>query len=302
MERLVSQLPPFKALVAFEAVLRLGTVTAAARELTSTQPAISQHLKTLEQNLECRLFTRSGRFLKPTAKALSYFNKVQPLLRELAGATEEARISNQRENLVNIVCNSGLAHFWLLPLLPMMQAELPELTINITLSDSDTNTANALQLSFGKLAQRSTQQTLFTEQVCAICSPRYAEQHQLGPSTNAVQVAALDLIHMDQFDERWLNWRDWLRLQGEVYTAEPNSVMLGNYHTVISTLKADQGVALGWLCLIQPELSAGNFVQVGRSVVTRVEHGYFVDTKNAAGENDRKVADYLLTRARRSEP
>nr|WP_275665003.1 LysR family transcriptional regulator [Vibrio sp. Isolate34] len=46
-------LPPLRALVAFEAVARLGSIGAAARELCVTQAAVSQQLKSLETFLAC---------------------------------------------------------------------------------------------------------------------------------------------------------------------------------------------------------------------------------------------------------
>ena len=294
MQRLISKLPPHKALIAFEAVLRLGTVTAAAKELTSTQPAISQHLKSLEINLNTSLFVRRGRGLQPTKTAQDYYTLIEPLLFKMAEASEKLRHCERDNRTVNIVSNCGLAHFWLLPLLPDLQCEFPDLILNVTLSDTgETPISNALLLSFGKLEERSNQQTLFEEQVCAVCSTEYAQQHNLGEHSSIADLAKQSLIHMDEFDNRWLNWRDWLAHFDYERKQLAPLVLLGNYHTVISEVKKGHGIGLGWRCLIQHLLDDGQLCQVSDAVVAREKYGYFIDTKNASGANYKLVCEYL---------
>jgi DNA-binding transcriptional LysR family regulator len=56
-------------LAAFEAVMRLGSVTRAAEALCIAQPTLSGHLRKLEAALEVRLFDCPGRHLIPTDAA-----------------------------------------------------------------------------------------------------------------------------------------------------------------------------------------------------------------------------------------
>ena len=48
-------------LLAFATLARCGSFTQTARELFLTQSAVSHAIKSLEQELECRLFDRLGR-------------------------------------------------------------------------------------------------------------------------------------------------------------------------------------------------------------------------------------------------
>ncbi|OUS36406.1 hypothetical protein A9R01_05875 ['Osedax' symbiont bacterium Rs2_46_30_T18] len=298
MKRLISKLPPHKALIAFEAVVRLGTVTAAAKELTSTQPAVSQHLKNLEANLNTQLFKRIGRLLHPTEAAVKYYHSIEPLLSSMALASEQLRRAESNANLVNIVSNCGLAHFWLLPMIPDLQAKFPQLTINVMLSDSaDYHSDDSLLLSFGKLADSATKHTLFAEQVCAVSSAEYAADHNLSIGSSPAQVAQHSLIHMDESDSRWLNWRNWLQYCDLQLAENKNLVLLGNYHSVISAVQQGQGVALGWLCLMQHLLESGKLVQVSNTVVSREGYGYFIDTGGASSANELLVVDYLKAAA-----
>jgi len=58
-------------LAAFEAVVRLGSASRAARALCVAPPTISGHLKKLGDSLGVRLFELHGKRLVPTAAALA---------------------------------------------------------------------------------------------------------------------------------------------------------------------------------------------------------------------------------------
>ncbi|MFD1807200.1 LysR family transcriptional regulator [Gemmobacter lanyuensis] len=65
-------LPSISQLLAFEAVLRSRSTTAAARDLNLTQSTVSRLVQTLEEQLGCTLFIRQRKRLIPTEAALSY--------------------------------------------------------------------------------------------------------------------------------------------------------------------------------------------------------------------------------------
>ncbi len=103
------RVPPLSALRALEAVARLKGVSAAARELRISHPAISQALSRLEAELGEPLFSRTGSGPAPTEIA-----------RELIGAYNElvARLRriyrNQTPSLLRlrVAAPPVLAHFW----------------------------------------------------------------------------------------------------------------------------------------------------------------------------------------------
>jgi DNA-binding transcriptional LysR family regulator len=59
-------------LTAFLAVVRRGSVTAAAEELVVTQPSVSAAVSALERELGVRLTERYGRTVRPTAAGVAY--------------------------------------------------------------------------------------------------------------------------------------------------------------------------------------------------------------------------------------
>ncbi|OYW47466.1 MAG: LysR family transcriptional regulator, partial [Rhodobacterales bacterium 12-65-15] len=84
-------LPALPALLALEAVDRLGTASAAAEELALTQGAISRSLQGLEAQLGVTLLIRERQRLRLTAAGLDYVAEVRKALTLLAAASLSLR-------------------------------------------------------------------------------------------------------------------------------------------------------------------------------------------------------------------
>ena len=84
-------MPPLSALRAFEATVRHGSVSKAARELHLTDGAVSRAVRDMEEALGFALFQRSNRSIiaTPTARVLA--EEVALALERLRGALGRAR-------------------------------------------------------------------------------------------------------------------------------------------------------------------------------------------------------------------
>lgn len=76
-------------LLAFTTLARVGSFTHAARELHLTQSAVSHAIKSLEQDLECRLFDRLGRHVDLTAAGRQLLEHADKILAEMKNARED---------------------------------------------------------------------------------------------------------------------------------------------------------------------------------------------------------------------
>jgi DNA-binding transcriptional LysR family regulator len=119
-------------LTTFLAVVRRGSVTAAAEELVVTQPSVSAAVAALERELGAKLTERDGRGLRPTAAGRAYVpyaEHVLGLLEQGARAAREAVDDERRTLRVSAVATAG-EHF--VPLLIKVFAERhPELVISL---------------------------------------------------------------------------------------------------------------------------------------------------------------------------
>ncbi len=89
-------LPDMNRLKIFYFVYKLGSSVAASRQLNLTQPAVSQQLKKLEEELKTLLFVRMHKQLAPTSAAIHLYNLIAPLIDRLAGEIEAIRLPHDR--------------------------------------------------------------------------------------------------------------------------------------------------------------------------------------------------------------
>jgi len=121
----------------FLAVLRSGSLSAAARELGLTQPTVGRHIDALEQEIGCQLFTRSQQGLLPTEPALS----LKPYAENLAATTAAMQRLASGEfgeirGTVRISASDVIGVEVLPPILAALQDEHPGLELELSLSDS----------------------------------------------------------------------------------------------------------------------------------------------------------------------
>src|SRR3569832_1367152 len=122
-------LPNTAALAAFEAVARLGSFTAAARELDLTQGAISRQISLLEEQFGRRLFERDSRNVRLSAAGEIYAEAVRAALGQLRDAAL-GLMSNRHSGVLNVAILPTFGTRWLMPLIPDFVARHPDITIN----------------------------------------------------------------------------------------------------------------------------------------------------------------------------
>lgn len=123
-------LPPFAALVAFEAILRLGSVTKAADELALTQSAVSHRLRALERHFGATLLKRLNPGLAPTAAGARLAHALQPILAGLEDLSRAVLRPKGRQPF-RIGTGGALLGWWLSPRLKSLAAAFPDLAIEI---------------------------------------------------------------------------------------------------------------------------------------------------------------------------
>jgi DNA-binding transcriptional LysR family regulator len=87
----MKQILDSRKLLAFVTLARCGSFTQTARELFLTQSAVSHAIKSLEQELECRLFERLGRQAQLTRAGQHLLEYADRILGEMQQARENLR-------------------------------------------------------------------------------------------------------------------------------------------------------------------------------------------------------------------
>jgi DNA-binding transcriptional LysR family regulator len=127
--------------VVFDAIVREGSISAAARSLNLTQPAVSHALARLRERLDDELFVRRGRQMAPTARARALIGPVREALTGLQGCLSGAPIfdpvSARRTFVLGL--RDGLEACVLPPLMARLLTEAPGIEVqSLTVARRDT--------------------------------------------------------------------------------------------------------------------------------------------------------------------
>lgn len=277
-------LPSLKSIAAFEAALRLGSMTAAAGELGSTQPAVSQRIRALEDALGVPLFDRTTRRLRPTRDGQEFYDDVAAALRRLVGATQRLQSrARARHRGLMLTVHFGFAHHWLLPRMTRLESAFPGTGFEVFPVDRDEGPEMAsadLTIRFGRLDQCGGREwPLFHETVFPVCSPPCAADHALDGLVDSRSIAGVPLLHMDERSARWLDWNRWCRLAGLEAPARSTRFHYNNYPLVLNAAVEGKGLALGWAGLVESMIEEGTLVRLAPTVERR-EYGYILGARH----------------------
>lgn len=121
----------------FVSVFKHRSFSKASRELSLTQPTVSDHIQNLEHDLNCRLFDRLGRTILPTKEA-EVLNHYAREVIEKAEALREV-IGNFKKEIGGelILGASNIPGTYLMPsLMVSFRKKYPSVSVQVSISDS----------------------------------------------------------------------------------------------------------------------------------------------------------------------
>lgn len=124
----------------FVAVMEAGSLTGAAKALSSTQPTLSRHIELLEAQLGKVLFERTGRGLEPTYSAHAIAKYAYQMRKEADSLARAAAAEGASGRpFVRIAASRQLALQILPSLIAQIQSRSPDIDIGIVASDDVSN-------------------------------------------------------------------------------------------------------------------------------------------------------------------
>ncbi len=122
----------------FYTVARTGNISRAAKELYISQPAISKSIQKLEENLGCKLFSRSSRGVHLTDEGQLLFGHVMEAFNTLNLGEEKLKKSIELGvGHLKIGVSTTLCKYMLLPCLKEFIRENPHINISISCQSSN---------------------------------------------------------------------------------------------------------------------------------------------------------------------
>lgn len=119
----------------FSTLLRCGSLSAAARELQVTTPAVSKKLRQLEQRLGVSLLVRTTRRIGVTTEGETYLRHARRILAEIDAAERELKgAREQPAGLLRVNATLGFGRMHVAPLISSFIRRFPEVQVQLQLS------------------------------------------------------------------------------------------------------------------------------------------------------------------------
>ncbi len=257
-------------LFAFRVVARHGNFTGAAEALGLTQSAVSQRIKGLEIELGISLFKREHRGVALTNEGLRLLSVVEPAMKQMQNSVATL-LERKLKPRVRISADFAFSTFWLLPRLSQLRSELnEEVEIQILASQvpprSDADDCDITIHISGTDNLKDGDIMLLEERTAAVCSPAFLAKN--GPVSSSKDLLNTQLLSLSRPPSaEWQTWQGWFETLGIADDRSHNYISFNNYDMVTQAAVAGDGVALGWLGLVDGLVRQGSLVQVTQDVV-----------------------------------
>lgn len=256
------KIPSLQALACFDAAARHESYTRAAQELALTQSAVSRQIGALEAYLGLALFRRTRHGVALTPEGADYARQIAPRLQALERDTLDAMSRQGAAGSISLAAVPTFATRWLVPRLPALAVEHPELLVHIETRTrpflfADTGFDAALYSGTAEqvanwAGTRATR--LIEEEVVPVCAPALlGSRKRLQPR----ELATLPLLQQSTRPEAWRQWFEAMDVEAPAALSGPRYEL---YSMTAAAAAQGLGVALVPRLLIEPELARGELV------------------------------------------
>ncbi|EGH32523.1 regulatory protein, LysR:LysR, substrate-binding [Pseudomonas syringae pv. japonica str. M301072] len=244
---------------AFEVAARLRSFTAAALELGTTQPAVSQQIKRLEEQLVTRLFDRIYRGIELTDAGEVLFSHVQAGLQSIDSGLIAITEHHQHE-VLQVATDFAFAAYWLMPRLHRFHKVNPDVDVSLVTSERTHSMLRAdidVAVLFGDgRFKQGESHWLFSEEVFPVCSPQLVAGRQTPLPNDALR--DFPLLHLrGESINNWFDWAGVFRALDIPQAPAPGQLRFDNYTLLIQAAIGGQGIAIGWKHLVDDLLDQG---------------------------------------------
>ncbi|WLR95212.1 LysR substrate-binding domain-containing protein [Shinella zoogloeoides] len=254
---MASRLPPLNPLRAFEATVRRGSVSAAARELNVTHGAVSHQIRALEEALDTPLFERGGKRLKLTPQGALLLPAVTNAFGEIAAATALMKQPETRGE-ITVTCVPALLSLWLIPRLDTFTDHYPGVRVTL-IASNDPEHLRSLDTDVCILYGDGSWPDCWTRlwshlRLFPVASPSLLNSR---PLRSVRDLADHTLFHGDDGRE----WNTWLSAADAVEMGRGRQHFMSDARLSTEAALHGQGIALG------DTITASNLIARGDLVV-----------------------------------
>lgn len=256
---MTQRLPPLSAIQGFEAAARRLSFKAAAEELNLTQSAVSHQVRTLEEFLGVKLFTRATNRIALTTAGQRYLAEVSDMLARLRSGTARLQGREEAETLAIHGTPAFIAR-WLTPRLERYRRRHPNVGVKLTTGLPPTDFAGGaidVVIHWGQAPLPGVRVDPFLASArTPVCSPSYLRRR--GPLRGPADLLQQTLLHDVVQD----GWPGWFARAGVEFDGPDLGPRFEHCDLTYNAAERGQGVALAYTALIDREFAEGRLVPI----------------------------------------
>lgn len=257
----VAALPSVRAIQAFEAIVRRGSVTAAAEELGVSSGAMSQQLRKIELELKVKLLKREGRSLTLTSWGRIYYEQVRSAFDQLRDAQHRLQVARTKQGIV-VSAPPSLAIWLQRPLLDWSAAN-PAVGLRLIGSEAEPvlqDESIDFRLCYGTDARHYDRASeLFRDAVVPACSPEFLRRHPVHAAADILACPLIDIV-WDKRHRPPPSWADWAWSVGLAPPRIASPLAFSLSGAAIDAAQDGGGFVLGQISIIAGHLRRGRLV------------------------------------------
>jgi DNA-binding transcriptional LysR family regulator len=256
----------FDELVVFTAILDSGSLTAAARRLRRSSPAVTRTLAALEQRAGTRLIERTTRRLSPTEAGQRLARQARQLLADYGDALQNLKQKRDAplQGLLRVTAPSLFGRWHIIPLIASFQDAHPGMRVEVVLTNRDLDlVAEGLDVAVrigpltrsGLIAQRvgKVRRVVFA-------SPHYIERR--GRPRTLTDLRRHDIV-FNSHRPIAAEWRFRVSGRDRAVRFVPK-LMVSEIEGVLFAVRAGRGIGRALSYQVADDLASGTLVRLLR--------------------------------------
>ena len=253
------ELPPLRALTAFEAAARCGSFRLAAGELGVTRSAVSHQVKSLEQRLGVQLFRRDARRAELTQVGQTYYPAISEAFDQIEAQTRALR-PPAADNELTVQVYVTVALKWLIPKLHDFEKRFPDMKVRLSTSyfdwDFDEKNVDAGFILARNKSPDHYYRTLFRSLLTPVCAPDFLK----GPNAlmTPQDLKKHKLLYVYTAEE---DWHIWLEAAGVKGIKLSDRLAFDSYILAQEAAIEGRGIAMTIGPFATEEIKTGRLVQ-----------------------------------------
>ncbi|TPI60545.1 LysR family transcriptional regulator [Mesorhizobium sp. B3-1-7] len=292
-------LPSLRGLQAFEAAARTGSFAAAAEELSISAAAVSQLIRTVEEQMGRKLFHRVNRRAVLTEAGVEMLPRLSMAFREIGSVARDVGGDAFRPRLVVSVPPS-MAMGWLSERIAGFVASHGAADISLRGDDDPVPFDHELidiRLSYGPHYREHPTEEIVRDAVYPVCAP------MLAGATGSDGLAGLPLIHTDwgPTGASFPSWRNWFDAAGSESRATQRGLSANSSRAALDLAISGLGVALAQGIYCAQALEDGKLVRAAaQSLELRQPYCLTIPERSARRDAVTAFREWLINECRRA--